>query len=94
MVFKSGKGSIAIFEMGAGLTLDQLLKTLLLYHTVCIYILYLRYKKTVAQLFLRWCIQSGFSTIPKSSNEGRIIENSQVFDWSISGEDIKILVNL
>ncbi|CAB4006891.1 Prostaglandin F synthase [Paramuricea clavata] len=49
------------------------------------------YKKTVAQLFIRWCIQSGFSTIPKSSNEKRIIENSQVFDWSISDEDMKIL---
>ena len=52
-----------------------------------------RYNKTVAQLFIRWSVQSGFTSIPKSSNEKRIVENSQVFDWRISYIDMKILVN-
>ncbi|XP_028414326.1 uncharacterized protein LOC114537488 isoform X2 [Dendronephthya gigantea] len=53
-----------------------------------------KYKKTVPQLFIRWSIQSGFSVIPKSSNEKRIIENAQVFDWSISEEDMAFLNSL
>ena len=52
----------------------------------------LRYNKSVAQLFIRWCVQSGFVVIPKSSNKQRIHENCQVFDWSINDEDMKTLV--
>lgn len=53
-----------------------------------------KYKKSVAQLFIRWCVQSGFLVIPKSSRKERIIENCQVFDWSISDEDTKQLGSL
>ena len=53
-----------------------------------------KYKKTVAQLFIRWCVQSGFLVIPKSSKKERIIENCQVFDWSISDEDMNKLCSL
>ena len=37
-------------------------------------------------------MQSGFVVIPKSSKKERITENCQVFDWSISNEDMKQLV--
>ncbi|TKY63330.1 Aldo-keto reductase family 4 member C9 [Spatholobus suberectus] len=39
--------------------------------------------KTPAQVALRWGLQLGHSVLPKSSNEVRIKENLDVFDWSI-----------
>lgn len=39
--------------------------------------------KTPAQVALRWGLQMGHSVIPKSTNEARIKENFDVFDWSI-----------
>jgi len=52
-----------------------------------------RYNKSVAQLMIRWSVQKGYITIPKSSKEERILENAAVFDWTISQEDIKVLVS-
>ncbi|KAK8464509.1 hypothetical protein PHAVU_010G016600 [Phaseolus vulgaris] len=42
--------------------------------------------KTPAQVALRWGLQSGHSVLPKSTNESRIKENFDVFDWSIPEE--------
>ena len=42
---------------------------------------------------IRWSVQKGYITIPKSSKEERILENAAVFDWTISQEDIKVLVS-
>jgi diketogulonate reductase-like aldo/keto reductase len=39
--------------------------------------------KTTGQVALRWGIQAGHSVLPKSTNEARIKENFDVFDWSI-----------
>ncbi|CAO2838253.1 unnamed protein product [Amaranthus hypochondriacus] len=39
--------------------------------------------KTPAQVALRWGIQSGHSILPKSVNESRIMQNLDVFNWSI-----------
>lgn len=39
--------------------------------------------KTPAQVALRWGLQMGHSVLPKSTNEERIKENFDVFDWSI-----------
>ncbi|KAL0915136.1 hypothetical protein M5K25_015535 [Dendrobium thyrsiflorum] len=39
--------------------------------------------KTTAQVALRWGIQVGNSVLPKSTNDSRIQENFDVFDWSI-----------
>ncbi|CAN6807712.1 unnamed protein product [Brassica oleracea] len=36
-----------------------------------------------AQVALRWGLQMGNSVLPKSTNEGRIRANFEVFDWSI-----------
>ncbi|XP_022767600.1 NADPH-dependent aldo-keto reductase, chloroplastic-like [Durio zibethinus] len=39
--------------------------------------------KSPAQVALRWGLQMGHSVLPKSTNEVRIKENFDVFDWSI-----------
>ncbi|GAY49753.1 hypothetical protein CUMW_121490 [Citrus unshiu] len=39
--------------------------------------------KTPAQVCLRWGLQMGNSVLPKSTNEVRMKENLDVFDWSI-----------
>ena len=47
-----------------------------------------KYGKTSAQIILRWALQHGVSTIPKSSNLLRIKENFDVFDFDIKQEDM------
>ncbi|KAL7095560.1 hypothetical protein ACP275_10G031900 [Erythranthe tilingii] len=39
--------------------------------------------KTPAQVVLRWGLQMGHSVLPKSTNEERIKQNFDVFDWHI-----------
>lgn len=50
-----------------------------------------RYKKTVPQLLIRWSVQKNFITIPKSSKPERIQENADIFNFTISDEDMKTL---
>ena len=45
--------------------------------------------KTIAQVALRWLIQKGIvAPIPRSSNPTRIAENIDVFDFSLSDEEV------
>lgn len=53
-----------------------------------------KYKKTIAQIVLRWHVQRGVIPIPKSSNEGRIKENLDVFDFELSTEDMEAINSL
>ncbi|WP_297761745.1 aldo/keto reductase [uncultured Muriicola sp.] len=53
-----------------------------------------KYKKTIAQIVLRWDLQKGVVTIPKSSKRQRIIDNAAIFDFSISKEDMAVLDKL
>jgi diketogulonate reductase-like aldo/keto reductase len=46
-----------------------------------------QYKRTVAQIILRWNIQGGVVVIPKSANPARIKENFNIFDFSLSEDD-------
>ncbi|TAE61807.1 MAG: aldo/keto reductase [Bacteroidetes bacterium] len=46
------------------------------------------YGKPPAQIILRWAVQLGVSTIPKSSNPARLQENFGIFDFEISPEDM------
>jgi diketogulonate reductase-like aldo/keto reductase len=50
-----------------------------------------RYSKTPAQILIRWALQKDVVVIPKSSRKERIIENADVFDFTISAEDMDIL---
>ncbi len=47
-----------------------------------------KYGKTVAQIILRWDLQTGVVTIPKSVKEQRIIENADIFDFELSKADM------
>lgn len=47
-----------------------------------------KHGKSVAQIILRWDLQNGVVTIPKSTKEHRIVENSSLFDFELDAEDI------
>lgn len=47
-----------------------------------------KYNKSVAQIILRWDLQNGVVTIPKSTKTHRIIENASIFDFELSSEDM------
>ena len=53
-----------------------------------------KYAKTVSQIVLRWEIQRGLITIPKSVHEKRIIENADIFDFELTPDDMKAISNL
>jgi diketogulonate reductase-like aldo/keto reductase len=47
-----------------------------------------RMGRTPAQVLLRWCLQRDIPVIPKSTHREWIEENSQIFDFTLSDEDI------
>jgi len=53
-----------------------------------------KYRKTPVQIVLRWDLQMGVTTIPKSSNLDRIKSNSQIFDFSLTSEEVKMISSL
>ncbi|KAI1883245.1 hypothetical protein AGOR_G00243230 [Albula goreensis] len=53
-----------------------------------------KYSCTPAQICIRWSIQNGIVTIPKSTKEERIRENSQVFGFCLEAEDVTALTTL
>lgn len=50
-----------------------------------------KYNKSVAQLCIRWCLQNDVLPLPKSVTPSRIAENTQVFDFKISIEDMQAI---
>ena len=50
-----------------------------------------KYGKSAAQIALRFLVQSGVVVIPKSVRRARMEENFNVFDFSLSVEDIKAI---
>ncbi|KAK3412604.1 NADP-dependent D-sorbitol-6-phosphate dehydrogenase [Eucalyptus grandis] len=53
-----------------------------------------KYKRTVAQVVLRWGIQRNTVVIPKSSKVKRLEENFQVFDFSLADEDMALIKSI
>ena len=53
-----------------------------------------KYKKSPAQIILRWDIQRGIITIPKSEKPERIKENFEIFDFELTEDEIKKIDDL
>jgi 2,5-diketo-D-gluconate reductase B len=47
-----------------------------------------RYRKSAAQVCLRWLVQQNVSAIPRTSKLERLSENINVFDFELSDEDM------
>uniref|UniRef100_A0ACB8F4G3 Alcohol dehydrogenase [NADP(+)] n=1 Tax=Sphaerodactylus townsendi TaxID=933632 RepID=A0ACB8F4G3_9SAUR len=53
-----------------------------------------KYSKSPAQLLLRWQVQRKVAVIPKSVTPARILQNFQVFDFSLTEEEMRSIGNL
>ena len=53
-----------------------------------------RIGRTPAQVLLRWCVQRDLVVIPKSTHRERIEENSRIFDFTLSDDDMTELDGL
>ncbi|MFQ3543421.1 aldo/keto reductase [Halobacillus rhizosphaerae] len=48
-----------------------------------------KYNKTPAQIILKWDLQHGIVTIPKSSNKDRQAQNADLYDFELTDEEIQ-----
>lgn len=53
-----------------------------------------KYGKTTAQISLRWILQQGVLPLPKSVHPDRMVQNTQIFDFELSDEDMKTISEL
>ncbi len=54
----------------------------------------IKYGKNEVQIVLRWNLQKGVATIPKSVRKERIFSNADIFDFEISNSDIHLIDSL
>ena len=53
-----------------------------------------KHGKTVAQVCVRWALEKGVLPLPKSNHYERMVENADVFDFSLDEEDMKKISTL
>ena len=53
-----------------------------------------KHGKTVAQVALRWLLQSGVIIIPKSTHKERMAENLNIFDFELDADDMQAIASL
>lgn len=53
-----------------------------------------KYGRTVAQIVLRWNIEMGVVTIPKTVNEQRMKSNLEIFDFALDAADVELITSL
>ena len=50
-----------------------------------------KYKKSTSQILLRWSLQHGYLPLPKTVTTSRMKENLEVFDFSLTLEDMQMI---
>ncbi|GHU87191.1 2,5-diketo-D-gluconic acid reductase [Spirochaetia bacterium] len=53
-----------------------------------------KYNRSIAQVCIRWSLQRGYLPLPKSVTPARIAENTHVFDFELSAEDVEKIAGL
>ncbi|MBC7000399.1 aldo/keto reductase [Cytophaga sp. FL35] len=53
-----------------------------------------KYNKTVAQITLQWIVQHGAVPIPKSTTKERVLENIDIYNFELTGEDLHTISQL
>jgi len=53
-----------------------------------------KYQRTPAQIVLRWAVQQGFATAPKSADPMRMAQNISVFDFALKDEEMQQITAL
>ena len=53
-----------------------------------------KYNKSNAQVALRWIIQRGIATVPRTPNKAHMLENLSIFDFKLSDDDLKQISTL
>ena len=53
-----------------------------------------KYHKSLAQIILRWNIERGCLPLPKTKNPARLKENFDVFDFSLTIEEVNLISSL
>ena len=53
-----------------------------------------KHKKTPMQIVLKWTIQHGVAVVPRSASKEHIIENLQLFDFTLDDADMEAIDGL
>jgi diketogulonate reductase-like aldo/keto reductase len=53
-----------------------------------------KYGVSIARICIRWSLQMGFLPLPKSVTPARIKENTEVFDFELSEDDVTLIAGL
>lgn len=53
-----------------------------------------KHGRTASQICLRWSIQQGYLPLPKAASQAHIIENTDIFSFSLDDDDMKALDEL
>lgn len=53
-----------------------------------------KYKKSPAQICLRWCLQKGVVPLPKAKSQTHMLENLDVFDFELTADDMNLIADL
>lgn len=65
-----------------------------IFHNALLSAIASKYNKTVAQVILRWLTQRGVVAIPKSVRKERMEENINIFDFTLSPDDMEAIKTL
>ena len=53
-----------------------------------------KHRKTTAQVILRWHLQRGIPTIPKTAHKERMLENMDVFDFELTAKEMESIAGM